>query len=95
MRPIFSSNLNKHVGFPEIYEIELQAVALYPSPTEDLLTIVPNYQGFEGADLRDVHGKVVMKITDNQFSISLRDFPVGIYLFQDKKTGQTYKISKL
>ena len=95
MRPIFSSNLNKHVGISEIDKVELQSVAVYPNPTEDLLTIVPNYQGFEGADLRDVHGKLIMKITDNQFSISLRDFPAGIYLLQDEKTGQTYKISKL
>ena len=95
MRPIFSSNLNKHVGFSESDNFELQNITLFPNPTQDLLTIVPNYQGFEGADLRDIHGKVILKITDNQYTISLVNFPAGIYLFQDNKTGQTYKISKL
>lgn len=95
IRPIFSSNLNKHVGINEASIMEQQTISIYPNPTQEFITIIPNYLGFEGGFLRDIQGKILLQIEENQSKVSMVDFPTGIYLFQDKKTGQTYKISKL
>jgi hypothetical protein len=95
IRPIFSSNLNKHVGVQELNTIESQRVKLHPNPTQEFISISPNYESYDGGVLQDIQGKIVMQITLNQTSISMIDLPAGIYLFKDKVTGQTYKISKL
>lgn len=94
IRPIFSSNLNKHVGFMDVEKTPSQTVSVYPNPTDDILTIVPNYPEYEGGDIKDLNGKVLFKLVYNQFTLSLKDLPAGIYFFQDYKTGQTHKISK-
>lgn len=95
IRPIFSSNLNKHIGLQEVSNMESQSIQLYPNPTQEFISITSTYEGYDGGILRDIHGKIVMQITHNQSTISMIDLPAGIYLFQDKITGQTYKISKL
>jgi len=95
IRPIFSSNLNKHIGLQEVSNMESQSIQLYPNPTQEFISITSTYEGYDGGILRDIHGKIVMHITHNQSTISMIDLPAGIYLFQDKITGQTYKISKL
>ena len=94
IRPIFSSNLNKHVGLQEASIEEQHTITIYPNPTQEFITITPNYHGFEGGFIKDIQGKTLLQIEGNQYKVSMGDFPTGIYLFQDKKTGQTYKISK-
>ena len=95
IRPIFTSNLNKHVGVQEVSTIESQSVKLHPNPTQEFISITPTYESYDGGVLQDIQGKIVMQITQYQTTISMIDLPAGIYLFQDKVTGQTYKISKL
>jgi len=95
IRPIFSSNLNKHVGIAENSENDNYTLVFYPNPVNEILTIKPKYEGYEGGILQDIQGKEIMQMNQNQTIISMIDFPTGMYLFRDIKTGQTYKISKL
>ncbi len=95
MRPIFTSNLNKHVGLSEFDSDEIQTIKIFPNPTQEYFTIYPNYEGFEGGVIFDIQGKILQQVDANTSKIYMMDYPIGIYLFQDIKTGQTYKISKL
>lgn len=95
MRPIFTSNSNKHVGINQFETKDTYALSIYPNPTDEFVTIQSNYSVFEGGFLLDIQGKILQEIEATTSKISMRDLPAGIYLFQDNKTHQTYKISKL
>ena len=94
IRPIFTSNLNKNVGLNQLY-LDEQAIKIFPNPTSDFVKISPNYLGYEGGRILDVQGKILQELDKNSLNVSLTDYEVGIYIFQDTKTGKTYKISKL
>jgi hypothetical protein len=95
MRPIFSSNINKHVGLKEVEKVDSKTIEIYPNPTHEFITIVSRYSDFTGGVILDVHGKILLQVSSNQLIVSLVDYPAGMYFFKDKITGQTYKISKL
>lgn len=71
-------------------------ISLYPNPAQDLATVtVGNQLLHTRASLYDLHGKQLqsMIITSTAFTISLKDYPAGIYLLKTSD-GQVARIVK-
>ena len=95
VRPIFSTNMNKHVGLNEASQSLIDnSLTIYPNPTTDFIIISPNYFGYNGVVIYDIQGKIVCELNREIIAFSSESWSKGIYLMKDNITGRTYKISK-
>ena len=89
----YSTNCNYPIncyspsGFSEINN----EISIYPNPTNNLLHIeIENYNGTIAAELYDFTGKLLE--TTNNTSLSLSDYPKGIYLLKVAYGDKTEEI---
>ena len=76
-----------------VNEIEEDQFAVFPNPTNGLVTI-------EGTDLGTLvvlnsEGQLIQSGTQGSNTIDVSNQPTGFYLIQDKATGKSQKIFKL
>ena len=78
----FSTNCNYPVGcFISSIEEYQSNLSIFPNPTNNLIQIeIENYNGSFEAELYDFKGKLLE--TTNKASLSLGDYPTGIYLLK-------------
>jgi hypothetical protein len=95
IRPIFSTNMNRHVGLNDLSSNMVdKSLSIYPNPTMDIVVISPNYFGYEGVIIYDIQGNILSELGEEIKQFSADKWSNGIYLMKDIKTGHIYKISK-
>ena len=91
IRPIFSTGMDISLGIEE-KELENVQSILYPNPTNDLVTIETNQENFEGVEVYDLRGTLILSSDAN--IVNLSTFNSGIYLFRIKGDPSIYKVIK-
>ena len=91
IRPLFSTEMDASLGIEKI-EIENIQSVLYPNPTNDLVTIETNLPEYDGVEVYDLRGTLILKTDVN--IVNLATFNSGIYLFRIKGDPTIYKVIK-
>ena len=88
----FSPNCNYPAGcFTNSIEEYQSNLSIFPNPTNNLIQIeIENYNGSFEAELYDFTGKLLE--TTNETTISLRDYPKGIYLLKVAYSDRTEEV---
>ncbi len=95
IRPIFSTNMNSHVGLDDESQNRIdKSLSIFPNPTSELFNISPNYIGYNGVVIYDLQGKILIELSNDTKQFSSENWSKGIYLMKDNITGRTYKICK-
>lgn len=92
MRPIYSTALNHDLSVTPIKE--KSSLSLYPNPTSNTLTIKTDEPSYQGVELYDLHGQILLSVDANEKLLDLSIYQAGIYLLRDKANGFTYKVIK-
>lgn len=93
MRPIFSNALTYTVSNKEISNTEID-LQIFPNPVQNSFQIRTNNSDFEGLIVMDINGKVLFTTSSEETTVSMENYPKGVYLLRDINTGHTFKIVK-
>ena len=92
LRPIFSTTMDLELNISE-NKIKNDNLIIYPNPTTGIVQIknIPN--GFNGMDIYNIQGKILISTSDVEIDMST--YPNGVYLFRSKDSnGKIYKVIK-
>ena len=79
--------------FNTIQELDLNAIKLYPNPTNDYLQLeFENLKGNKTIELFDLQGKIVLKFdtSKDNYYLSMTNIIKGIYLLNCKHENINY-----
>jgi hypothetical protein len=91
IRPIVSTSMDNELGIKELKRDETSAV-LYPNPTNELVKINVQNGNYEGVEIYNVQGALIIKSKEN--TVSLMEQPSGMYFFRVLGVNGMYKIIK-
>jgi len=92
MRPLFSTSMDAELGLIELDTQEFD-FNIYPNPFQNTLNITTNINDYQGVDIYNILGKLIISTQDKQ--IDLSDESNGVYLLKTKGSiNKTYKIIK-
>ena len=93
IRPIFSTAMDLELNISE-NKINDKNLNIYPNPTTGIVQIKNTPEGFNGIDIYNIQGKLLISTT-TELEIDLNNYPVGVYLFRVKNSsGKIYKVIK-
>ncbi len=93
IRPIFSTAMDLELNISE-NKISNKNLHIYPNPTTGIVQIKNTPEGFNGIDIYNIQGKLLISTT-TELEIDLNNYPVGLYLFRVKNSsGKIYKVIK-
>ena len=93
MRPIFSTNLNKTLSQNEI-ELSETDLTIFPNPFSNNFELRTSEINFEGVNIFDINGKLLLTSDAQQRTFDMNNFSNGIYLVKDIYSGKTFKLIK-
>lgn len=92
IRPVFSTEMDASLGIREESAIAGPTVSVYPNPTNDIVTINVSNSNYEGVQVYDLMGRLVIDTDANQVDLSQN--PDGMYIFQLKGINEIVKVIK-
>lgn len=90
IRPIVSTNLDVSLNTAELSNTV--SAHLFPNPTTDDVTIRMVNGNYAGVEVLNMIGETILRSTEE--TISLQNYPNGMYFFKIIGTEQVYKIVK-
>lgn len=91
IRPIFSTGMDVSLGIEEMAAVKPTVVA-YPNPTNGIVSIDVEAATYEGVEVVDLQGRLIVDTASNQVDLSQN--PNGIYIFKLKGIGEIIKVIK-
>ena len=91
IRPVFSTSFDAVIGLKE-EKLEEMQVHIFPNPATEYLEIQVENGDFNGAELINLQGQVVMALENNRTHIG--SLQSGVYLVRLRGSSKTYKIIK-
>jgi hypothetical protein len=90
IRPIVSTNLDFSLSTAELSNTA--SAQLFPNPTNDIVSIRMVNGNYAGVEVVNILGEIVLNSAEE--TISLQNYPNGMYFFKIIGTEQVYKIVK-
>jgi hypothetical protein len=92
VRPVFSTALDVTLGIQEEVAVEQPKIIAYPNPTSGIVTIDINEANYNGVQVFDLQGRLIVDTDMTQ--IDLSENPNGMYLLKLKGSGEIIKVIK-
>ena len=92
IRPIFSTAMDASLEIREESSSAVVSVRVYPNPTNDIVSIDVSNAPFEGVQVFDLMGRLVIDTDVNQVDLSQN--PDGLYIFRLKGVNEIVKVIK-
>jgi hypothetical protein len=93
IRPIFSTALDAELGLPNIANVPVKSVRVYPNPVLSELYVQVEQIDYTGMELISLEGKILMTERDKTY-LDLSDLPSGYYFLNVYGFDELFKIVK-
>jgi hypothetical protein len=91
IRPVFSTGMDVSLGIEEPLQSATTVLA-YPNPTNGVVTILVDHSTYEGVQVYDLQGRLIMETDSNQ--VDLSQSPNGMYFFKLAGINEIIKVIK-
>ena len=91
IRPVFSTSFDAVIGLEEKIKKSAE-VSIYPNPTNNVINVAIENGFFEGAEILNMQGQIVLK--SDQERIDVSQLQNGIYFVRLVGHSDSYKIIK-
>jgi hypothetical protein len=92
MRPLFSTGMDVSLGIEDNVASVKPAIVVYPNPTNGIVTIDVDDATYEGVEVFDLQGRLIVDTDLDQVDLSQN--PNGIYILKLKGIGEIIKVIK-
>lgn len=92
IRPLFSTGMDVSLGIGNKVASVKPSVIAYPNPTNGIVTIDVDQATYEGVEVFDLQGRMIVDTDLDQVDLSQN--PNGIYIFKLKGIGEIIKVIK-